>query len=263
MQSKISISEATLNKYLSDTSLSVFVYDSLVSTNDKAKELAANGVREALVVALHQTGGRGRRGRSFFSPDGCGIYMSILLRPDEGSELTALLTSAAAVAVSDAIEEITGIKNDIKWINDIYVGGKKACGILCESSFSTDTGKPEYSIVGIGINLISPEGFPDELQSIATSLFEKELPDAKLSTKLCAEISKKVLGYAKSISKRAFLDKYRKKLSIVLGKEVAVHSPNGIYAAVAYDIDEDCHLIVTLPDGTKKVLSSGEISIRI
>ena len=259
MSKKIVISKEKINSSLG---LPCYIFDTVDSTNNVAKELAENGEGNSVIIALHQSAGRGRRGRSFFSPDGCGIYMSLLVRADEQAENIALMTSAAAVAVAEAIEAVSDVRADIKWINDIYIGGKKACGILCESVFSGTTGLPEYTVVGIGINLIAPDGFPEEIAHIATSVFGNKLPDEDIPSRLCAKIASKIFRYAKNLSKKEFLKKYKEK-SFVLGREITVHSASESYPATATDIDDKCHLIVTLPDGTQRTLSSGEISIKI
>ena len=145
----------------------VYTYDSVGSTNDIAKDLGKSGTKQALIIASEQTKGRGRRGRSFFSPNGSGIYMSILLRPEHSSDIIPLLTTASAVAVSKAIKSVTNINTSIKWINDLYINFKKVCGILCEASFTSDN-KLDFIIVGIGININEPNGgFPEELSNIA------------------------------------------------------------------------------------------------
>jgi len=262
MPEKIAITKEKIKKHLSSAAIPFFVYDTVGSTNDIAKELAKKGVYEAVVIAHHQNAGRGRRGRSFFSPDGCGIYMSILLHTEEYAEDVSLITSAAAVAVAEAVEKVSGKNVGIKWINDIYLDDKKACGILCESIFSEGTGHPEYTVVGIGINLIAPDGFPEEIVDIATSVFGSELPHEDIPSRLCAAITENVLGYAKEIKARSFLNRYKEKM-VMLGKKITVHSPTESYPATALDIDGDCHLIVELEDGTKRTLSSGEISIKI
>ena len=240
--------------------LCVETYGCVTSTNDIIKDLAA-GKNEILVVASKQTAGRGRRGRSFFSPDGTGLYMSILLRPEATPELSALITTAAAVATARAIEKNANVKADIKWINDVYINGKKACGILCESKLSSENSL-EYIIVGIGINLCAPkEDFPEEIRDTATSVFGKRIPDEDTVCRLCADVVSYLLEYAENISSRSFLAEYKSRL-FMLGKKVTVITPTHTYVATATDIDDDAHLIVTLDNAEKRVLSAGEISIR-
>ena len=256
------LSSKKIESYLSGSAngLRVQTYGCVSSTNDIIKELAKDNA-EILVVATEQTAGRGRRGRSFFSPKGTGLYMSILLRPEASPEFSALITTAAAVATARAIEKNAGVKADIKWINDVYINGKKACGILCESKLSPENSL-EYIIVGIGINLCHPkDDFPEEIRDIATSVFGKRTPDEDTVCRLCADIASFLLEYAKDISSRAFLAEYKSRL-FMLGKEINVITPTTTYVATATDIDDDAHLIVTLDNGEKRVLSAGEISIR-
>ena len=256
------LSSKKIESYLSGSAngLRVQTYGCVSSTNDIIKELAKDNA-EILVVATEQTAGRGRRGRSFFSPKGTGLYMSILLRPEASPELSALITTAAAVATARAIEKNANVKADIKWINDVYIGGKKVCGILCESKLSPENSL-EYIIIGIGINLSSPEGdFPEEIRNIATSVYGTEKPDENTVCRLCADVVSYLLEYAKDISSRAFLEEYKSRL-FMLGKEITVITPTTTYVATATDIDDDAHLIVTLDNGEKRVLSAGEICIR-
>ena len=152
--------------------MNIEVLQSVTSTNDYLKQKALSSAKEGtVVVANEQTNGKGSKGRSFISLNG-GIYMSILVRPDFQNFDTTLITSLTAVAVSDSIEEKCGKKTQIKWVNDVLLQNKKVCGILCESVFASDN-KPEFVIVGIGINFSKPkDDFPDEIKDIATYIFE-------------------------------------------------------------------------------------------
>ena len=230
------------------------------STNDDMKIAARNGEKEiALLVAESQTKGKGRKGRSFFSPDGSGIYMSFLLRPDCSAERSTLLTTMAAAATADAIEKVTGISPDIKWVNDIFIGGRKVAGILTEGSISDGGKNLDWAVVGIGINLAEPDrGFPDELAHIAGAISER---GAEIKNRLIAEIINSLIGYYKSLSEGDYLTAYRKRL-FFLGREITVISSCGSYSATAVDIDPMCRLVVRLPDGSEKVLNSGEISVK-
>ncbi len=183
------------------------------STNTVAKEFARNGAPEGtVVVAGKQSAGRGRMGRSFFSPGDTGIYMSILERPAISSEEVIFLTTTAAVAVCEAIESVCGFKEGtcgIKWVNDIFIGGKKVCGILTESSFSTDKdGRPvtEFCVVGIGINCYEPEGgFPEDIKNTAGALMSEHKEGLRNS--LCREILKRFEVYYKESVKKALRDR--------------------------------------------------------
>lgn len=242
------------NKYIS-----IITVDETSSTNDEAKKLALTEKdKTVLYIAESQTKGRGRMGRSFFSPDGTGIYMSLLLHPDLTAENCPLLTPLCAVAVSEAIEKVVSAENKIKWVNDIYIGDRKVAGILTEGAFRE--GKIDYAVVGIGVNLSLPEGdFPEEIRSIAGALTEN-VTDFK--NELIAEIVNRFMYYYKFLPEKVFLQNYRKKL-FFLGQEITVISPEGNYDAVAKDVDGMCRLIVRTESGEEKILGSGEISIKI
>jgi len=152
----------------------VFVYESLESTNKTAKERAVEGERHGtVIIADSQTVGRGRYDRKFHSPAGSGIYMSLILRPAElGFNTPTLITLFAAVCVCEAIETVAGKAPQIKWVNDVFLNGKKICGILTEAISDLESGNVDWAVIGIGIN-ITTTNFPSELQPIATSIFSK------------------------------------------------------------------------------------------
>lgn len=229
------------------------------STNDELKKLALSGEKgTVLYVADRQTAGKGRKGRSFFSPEDTGIYMSLLIHPDLSAEECTLVTPLCAVAVAEAIENITAVTADIKWVNDIYVSEKKVAGILTEGAFSQKGA--DYIIVGIGINLCVPEeGFPEEIRDIAGALTDKS---DFLREKLTAEVVNSFMYHLSRIKSRDFIPLYKDRL-FFLGKEITVISPDGSYKATAEDIDEICRLKIKTADGEVKILGSGEISVRI
>ena len=143
------------------------------STNNYAKELAITGKRnKTVVITEKQSGGKGRLGRPFYSPEGNGLYMSVLFRPEINVDSAPLITSFTAVAVAEAVEKLSGQDVNIKWVNDVYMNGKKICGILTEAGFDFEGGTVDYAVIGIGINVLGTD-FPDELINIATSI-EKE-----------------------------------------------------------------------------------------
>ncbi|MDO4745304.1 MAG: biotin--[acetyl-CoA-carboxylase] ligase [Bacillota bacterium] len=244
--------------------LDIHVYDTIDSTNTKAKQLALTGAPHGtVVIAKSQTAGKGRLGRSFYSPKD-GIYISIVIKPDFDFTMSGLVTTATAVAVAESIEEICDIKTDIKWVNDVYVDNKKVCGILSEGITDFETGQIESIIIGIGINT-SVEGFPKELADIAGAISgEYSAPI------LAAEVISKTLDLMQDIESRTFIDTYRQK-NLVIGKTVTVYK--GIYIndpsevpssrAKVLGIDENGGLMVLYTDGTRETLTSGEISIRI
>ncbi len=250
--------EKTIRAHL-DREIKIITVKETTSTNDELKKMAADGEKETvLFVADSQTAGRGRKGRSFFSPDGTGIYMSLLIHPDLSPDECTLITPLCAVAVAEAIEAVTEIKADIKWVNDIFVNRKKVAGILTEGAFTR--GGTDYIIVGIGINLSPPEGgFPEEIRGIAGSLTEQS---TSLREKLIGEVVNRFMYHMGRIKSREFIPLYRERL-FFLGEEITVISPDGSYRATAQDIDRECHLIVKTQDGKSESLSSGEISVRI
>ncbi|MBR7002868.1 MAG: biotin--[Neisseriaceae bacterium] len=147
--------------------------DETTSTNTVLKQMAADGAKDGTVyLAARQTQGRGRMGRSFFSPDG-GLYFSMLFRPKMNPATSLLLTVAAAVAVAEAMDEVFDTQSKIKWVNDVYVNGKKVCGILAESQLDPSKPTEQAVIVGIGINVCAPkDGFPTEIENRAGALCE-------------------------------------------------------------------------------------------
>lgn len=231
------------------------------STNDDLKKEVLNGADEfTVLIAEKQTKGKGRKGRSFYSPEGTGCYMSIVLRPDCSLEESTLLTTMAAAAAADAIEAVTGISPGIKWVNDIFIGGRKVAGILTEGSIAKDKKGLEWAVIGIGVNIMPPEdGFPNELSSIAGALTDRR--SENIRNRLIGEIINKLIENYGQLKEKSYIEKYRSRL-FFLGSEITVIEGDNSYKATALDIDSMCHLIVKLPDGKRKVLYGGEISIK-
>ena len=259
------LSPQSVSKYLADDAgpFNIEVHKTISSTNSVLKSLALDGESEGkVVIALEQTVGRGRMNRSFYSPSGTGIYMSILLRPKMSATDSLFLTTSAAVAVAEAIETVAERNAKIKWVNDIYCDNKKVCGILTEASLNFEGGGLEYAVLGIGINVLEPPGgFPDELKGIATSVFNGANCPADLKSRLVAEILNRFWTYYKSIDNKAFLKSYINR-SMIVGNEVYLIGNNTCEKALATKIDEQCRLWVKMQDGTEKALSSGEVSIK-
>lgn len=273
------ISPQGIQKYLDPRKdpFSFHIFKNVPSTNLTAKELAVRGEPEGtVVISEEQSAGKGRLGRSFYSPGGTGLYMSILLRPAIGAGEASLITAAAAAAVSRAIDELTPDfmpaserqPAQIKWVNDIYLGGRKVCGILTEASLDLEGGGLEYAVLGIGINIRPPQdGFPDELREIAGSCVQAGEPDrssltSDLRCRLAASVLKHFFGYYETLERRPFLEEYKKR-SFVTGKDILIRSGSGSVKAHALEIDDNCRLVVRLEDGSVKRLSSGEISLRL
>jgi len=237
-------------------------FEELDSTNRYLKELAVGGAPEGtVIIANRQSAGRGRLGRSFFSPEEKGIYMSILLCPDISLERAVLITSMAAVAVANAIESICGIETKIKWVNDIFLNGKKVCGILTEAGIDNEKGALDYAVLGIGVN-VGMMDFPEELKNIATSV-SNECGSPVSKDALIDEILKELDKWYPTLSCGSFLEESRKR-SVLLGREILVldeHVPGGRYPAKAVDINGLGNLLIE-KDGAIQVLNSGEVSIR-
>ncbi|HIR31968.1 MAG TPA: biotin--[acetyl-CoA-carboxylase] ligase [Candidatus Faecousia faecavium] len=256
------LSAPGVEKYLhSQESFTVEVVPSTVSTNALARQRAQEGAPEGYVLISNaQTGGRGRYGRTFYSPEGTGIYLSLLLRPRPVSAQQNLpLTAVAAVALCRAIQAAGGGAAQIKWVNDIFLNGKKVCGILTEGAYDMESGTLETAIVGVGINLYPPrEGFPEELASIAGAIFDAPVNDGK--NRLAAAFLEHFWNCY--TGKAEYLEEYRQR-SLVLGKQVTVFLGGTERQAQALDIDDACHLLVRYDDGQTQTLSSGEVSITL
>ncbi len=235
----------------------IFSYET-GSTNTDLKALAAGEATGTLAVAEKQTGGRGRRGRAFASPVG-GVYFSLLLRPTLPLSEISSLTGAVAVAVARALEEETGLPVGIKWVNDLYLHGKKAVGILCEAVADLESGTPEYVVVGVGIDLCGQ--LPPELDGIATTV-EREggrVPDrAALIARAVREIERVA---AAPLSEDVLAESRRR--SVLLGREVTVTRGDDTFRARAVDLNDLGELVVALEDGRTLALSSGEVSVRL
>lgn len=234
------------------------------STNSAVKRRAVEGTPEGLaIVAECQTGGRGRRGRTFLSPAGKGIYCSVLLRPK--AELRELLwiTAWTGVAVCDAIETVCGIRPGIKWTNDIILGHKKVCGILTELGMEGESAQSQYVVPGIGINISQiPEDFGPEVAQVATSLTQ-ELGWTPRRADVTAALLKALdrMNADFPHEKARYLEQYRKDC-VNLGQPVRVLSPDGAWEGTAMAIDEDFQLVVRRTDGRLETVSAGEVSVR-
>lgn len=237
-------------------------YPSAGSTNDLAKALAQQGAPQGTVcIAGSQTQGKGRMGRYFHSPDGKGLYFSLILRPNCPAKELMHLTCAVAVAACDAVEALCQRRPSIKWINDLVANGRKLGGILTELSLTPGTDSVDYAIIGIGINCLEQD-FPTPLQSIATTLHSAYgahiTPQEMAAQLLCSlhDLSQKLLTEKASIMAR-----YRRDC-ITLNQEIRIVRGEDELFATALDIDPDGFLIVKLKDGTIRTISSGEVSVR-
>ena len=238
-------------------------YESVTSTNLLAKEMAAKGAPHGTVLlASHQTAGRGRLGRSFHSPENSGLYLSLLLRPQCNAEALMHLTCAAAVASCDALEAACGHRPGIKWTNDLVWGTRKLGGILTELGWTGD-GRLAYAIVGIGINRTQqPQDFPPELQSMAASvsmMAGKSVEALPLATQMLLSLYK--MDQNMLSGKAAMMETYRKDC-ITLSKDICVLSGDTVQYGQALDVDEQGGLTVRFADGTVRTVAAGEVSVR-
>ena len=219
------------------------------STSTYARENSTVLPLPSLIIADKQTAGRGRQGNSFYSPDKTGLYFTLLF---ESENPIPLITPAAAVAVCNVIEKNFNINPQIKWVNDIFLNNKKICGILSECFTANNK---TLIALGIGINLTTKE-FPDTLPN-AGSLginCDKE--------KLATDISEYILEYIRNPNEMNILRQYKNRL-FILNRRIEFFENNVRYSATVKDINNQCNLIVELPDKTEETLSSGEISILI
>lgn len=268
------IAEAGILPFLRVDNCKLKLYDSVDSTNNVAKEMAVTGAEHGTVVLANvQTKGRGRYGRSFFSPSGHGIYMTFILQPDTHWPVEIpLITLFAGVIICEAIEALcnsfcdcsngNGIQSEkkspkVKWVNDVFLDGKKICGILTEAVTDQKSGTIQRVIVGIGINFTASD-LPVEIKHIAGSVFGQEHPSFTRN-QLVAEIINRLLS--PTYSANEIIDKYRQRL-FILGKKVKVEGQESQYEATVLNVDSMGRLLVKNMSGDLITLSAGEVSIK-
>lgn len=240
----------------------VIVLESVDSTNNYLKQLAAQGAPAGTaVLAGQQTAGRGRRGRSFYSPEGQGLYLSVLLRPKAHPGELLHLTAMTAVAAMRAVERVCGKRPGIKWTNDLVFGTKKLAGILTELSVVAETKETDYVIVGIGVNCAHTQ-FPEEIGEIATSLrmqTGKTVSRSALAAALLREFAQ--MEAELLTGREAWLREFAEHC-VTIGKDVRILHAGEERTAHADGIGPEAELLVTYPDGTKDAVTSGEVSVR-
>lgn len=241
------LSKEEIKKHLQFT-LPIFVFDEIDSTNSFAKNLTEDF---SLVVADSQIRGRGRLNRSFFSPKGLGIYLSLKVKVSDLYQNVPFITTLAATCVHKAVKKLFNIDCGIKWVNDIYIGNKKLSGILCEIADAS------HAVIGIGINFY-PSSLPDDLKPIATHL--TTYPSTVTRNELIGEIVNNLLASISELPKASFME-YYKAHSCVIGKKVLCIQGNCSFTATAVDITPFGGLVVKTAEGLK-TLSSGEVSLR-
>ena len=238
----------------------IITYDTIDSTNTQAKMYAESGDGErAVFIASEQTAGRGRLGRSFISEAGKGLYLSILLSGGFEPDFAVSLTTYMAVVASRVLEDVAGMSPRIKWVNDLYSGGKKLAGILTEGK-GKDEGVLSYAVIGIGINLLKQD-FPEDVKNIATTVEDEcgRVVDVNLLT---ARITKEFFDGLDRVGTKELAEEYRSRCFLI-GCDVTVIKPTESYPATVKDINDKCELIITLDDGTEEILSTGEVSVRL
>lgn len=262
------LTEPEIRSFLGETAVvgrELRCFDEIDSTNTRAKQIALEGAPDGTVVVANcQTAGRGRMDRSFQSPRGKGIYLTALLRPQLPPERLMSVTAMAGVAVCAAVERVCGVRPGLKWPNDPVLGNKKLCGILTELSLEAETGRLQYLVVGIGINVHhTAADFSPEVAELATSLsmaLGHPVSRPALAAALIEELDR-LYGalYAGDLS--AYLSAYRRDC-VNLGKTVQLLERNGRRTAEAVGIDDAFGLVVREADGTERTVRSGEVSVR-
>lgn len=238
-------------------------FPSLGSTNDLLKAMAKQDAPHGTaILAGHQTGGHGRLGRSFHSPEGMGVYLSFLLRPDCTPAELMHLTCAAAVSMCDAVEQASGLRPGIKWTNDLVWGKQKLGGILTELGIRPD-GTVDWAIIGIGINCRqTADDFPPEIRHIAASL-DMVAGNPTVPARLAAAMLDALHTMSRTLltEKSAMLEAYRRNC-ITIGQEISVVRGDNVRHGKALSVEDDGALLVEYPDGTQETVNSGEVSIR-
>ena len=248
------ISSEGIKLHLTCGEIPVFAFKVTDSTNNEAKRMLANGFcGKAIIVSEEQTAGRGRQGRSFYSPAKTGIYMTLIINLETNLTNAALVTTMVAVSVVRAIKALTDKEPEIKWVNDIYLKGKKICGILTEGFSAFESGTSSV-IVGIGINF-NTHIFPEEIENIAASLNSSGIN----RNKLIAEITNNLIALTNAIECKDYLDEYR-SYSMIIGRKINYLKNGETKEGEAVGIDDDGGLVVN-SDGETKVLRSGEVKL--
>lgn len=248
----------------------IHVYESVESTNTLMKEYAENGSGEwEIIISASQHGGRGRMGRQFFSPDDSGLYLSVLLKPSFSPKYANFITTCAAVCACEAIYEVCGVNPCIKWVNDVYIDGKKVAGILTEGGVDPETQNFKYAILGIGINVYKPiGGFPRDIENIAGSVFNGyrgDVRDEYAREKLAAQfVNGFKRRYPKFFENDSLYNDYSSRMFLV-GREVDVisHCGSEVRSAVVLGVEKDFSLKVRFADMTEARIFDGEVSLKV
>ena len=248
------ISENGVRALLADAAVPIFYYDTVDSTMSQSKRLLVGGEAAPFaVIAGEQTAGRGRQGRAFYSPKDAGLYLTVALAPGQAIAGALGVTAYAAVCVADAVLAATGLQPRIKWVNDLYLNGRKVCGILTEATTDLETGTVESLLIGVGLNLRASD-VPEPLRDIVGFLHY----EAPVKNRLAAEIIKGLLRYTPTNA--AYLSRYR-ELSLTLTRRVACSAGGMEWVGVAEAIDESGALLVRDDGGVLHAVRSGEARV--
>lgn len=238
--------------------IQIMIYDQVDSTNDQAKKLNIYRDEIVAIIANEQTAGRGRRGKSFQSPDKSGIYLSLALRPKIKTEEMYFSTILTVIAVHRVLTRLSQQQIDIKWVNDLFLEGKKISGILTEFVNGPDETAAGFIVAGIGINInANLENYAEELKNIVGSLYLNHVS----RNQIIAEIINELIPLFHHFDKKGIIEEY-KLFQMLLGEEVTYWDQDIQKTAHAIDIDQDGGLVV-LENGKKRSLNSGEVSVKL
>lgn len=241
-------------------------YQEVESTNTLLQMRAGQEEMEEFhtIVANYQSAGIGRYGRRFDSPKDTGVYLSTLLKPKElAGDTIWYITIAAAVAVCRAIESISGKRCEIKWVNDIYIDGKKVAGILAQGQVDNSSGQLNQIILGVGVNVYQPiEGFAPEIQSRAGYVLERSDGNTDVKEKYISSLLRTFYQYYMELDSKAYIEEYISR-SMLIGREVEVIQNGHEKTARVLKINSDCNLVVQYEDETIEVLLCGEVSLKL
>ncbi|MBC8546504.1 biotin--[acetyl-CoA-carboxylase] ligase [Clostridiaceae bacterium NSJ-31] len=260
--------ESKILEHLHTTRLPVALdlRDTVDSTNTQLRAAAYAGAPEGtVIVADKQTAGKGRLGRSFYSPNRNGVYMSVLLRPNLPFDQIHFLTMLAAVCVVEAVRTVAGVEAQIKWVNDVLVDGKKLCGILNEAAVEGESGRLGFVVMGIGVNVGTTSDFPEMQRNTPGALRDySSVPFSRcrLIAQILNNLDRYYYPYIETRDSAAFLDTYRRALCLV-GRQVTVTRGDESYPALVTGLSDSGGLLVRANDGRTLELTSGEVSIRM
>lgn len=233
----------------------LILFDVIDSTNTYCRAHASELQHGCLVVANHQTAGRGRRGHTFFSPADTGLYLTLVLKPQEAVQNLLMVTVAAAVAACQAVRETSDTLPEIKWVNDLYIGKRKIAGILTEAIADLETQQVDTLLIGIGFNTKKTE-LPDDIKGIAGAINDSSLS----RNRLAAAVWKNLLYWTEHLSDPALIEKYR-EYSLLIGHEITYEKNGKAYTGTVLSINDAGNLVIA-SDGEEIILSSGEVSVK-